>query len=121
MKAAGLAGPSLILVTQVSRVSPPATGEGATGASLIQRRQIERAVDQRRRALEIEIAIDVLLHDRRRAAVELFVLLVAAAEFGAEEVPQQPHQRGPRPRVHGARAHIALDQRRDVRIVEIGQ
>src|SRR5262245_21083224 len=57
----------------------------ANGSIRRERRQGQRGVDQRTGALEIEIAIDVLFHDERGAAVELLVLLMAAAEFRADE------------------------------------
>src|SRR5215471_10806578 len=53
-------------------------------------RQLERGIDEIGRALEIEVAVDVLLHQKRGAAVELFVLLVPAAELRADKVPSQP-------------------------------
>jgi hypothetical protein len=54
------------------------------------RRQRERRVDQRRRALAVVEAVDVLLHQERRTAVEFFMLRVAVAELAAEEVPSRP-------------------------------
>src|ERR1700716_1116790 len=57
--------------------------------------QIERGVDECSGALEIEVAIDVLLHQERRPAVELLVLLMPAAELRTDEVPGKPHQRHP--------------------------
>src|SRR5262245_24687834 len=54
---------------------------------LFHRRQVERGVDQRGGALEVVVTVDILLHDRRRTAVELLVLLMTAAELGAKEIP----------------------------------
>src|SRR5262245_24985003 len=45
----------------------------------VERRQRQRRIHQRGGAGEVEIAIDVLLHQERRAAIEFFVLLVTAA------------------------------------------
>ena len=55
--------------------------------SPLDRRQRQRRIDERRGALVVVKPIHVLLHDERCAAVELFVLRMAAAKFGAEEVP----------------------------------
>ena len=46
---------------------------------------------------------DVGLHQERRAAVEFLVLLMAAAELRADEVPDHPHQRDARLGVGGSR------------------
>ena len=69
------------------------SSRGPRPCSRADRRKLERGIDQRGGALEIVVAVDVLLHQERDAAVELLVLLVAAAELGAEEIPGEPHQR----------------------------
>src|ERR1700733_15791338 len=74
----------------------PLAGPGMT---LLQRRQTHGLIHQRTRPLKIEIAIQMLLRHERRPAVEFLVLRVAAAEFGAEEIPNQPHQFDARPGV----------------------
>src|SRR5688572_16829140 len=49
--------------------------------------KLERPVDHCGGALEIVAAEQVHFHEEGGAAVELLVLLVPAAEFGADEVP----------------------------------
>src|SRR5205823_7905194 len=51
---------------------------GGDGTTLFIR-QIERAIDHLGRALEVVMAVSVHLHDERRAAVKLLVLLMATA------------------------------------------
>src|SRR5262249_27493414 len=91
------------------------------GKALLDRRQVERGIDQRAGAFEIEIAVHVLLHQERSAAIELFVLLVTAAEFRADEIPGKPHQRDPGLGIGGSRAHVALDVSRGLAALEIAQ
>src|ERR1700733_12704858 len=95
----------------------PLAGPGMT---LLQRRQTQRLVHQRARPLEIEIAIKMLLRHERRPAIEFFVLRVAAAEFGAEEIPNKPHQLDARPGVGRAGAHVAVEVGGNFGILEIG-
>jgi hypothetical protein len=66
------------------------TTEWSAAPTLLEIRQIQRPIDQRGDALPIEIAKNVLLHQERGAAVEFFVLGVAAAELGAERIPNEP-------------------------------
>src|SRR3954454_19615540 len=71
-------------------------------------RQAQRGVHQSGGPLEVIVAIHVLLHQERGTAVELLVLLVARAEFAADEVPGEPHQRHAAARARLRRVHIAL-------------
>ena len=50
--------------------------------ALLHRRQLERGVGQRAGALEVEVALDVLLHHERGAAVEFFHAAGGAANVG---------------------------------------
>src|SRR5262249_14548192 len=61
----------------------------------IGRWQLKRRIDQRGGTLEIVVAVDVLLHHERSAAIEFLVLLMPATELGADEVPGKSHQRDP--------------------------
>src|SRR5262249_25899135 len=70
---------------------------GPKRSSRAERRQIEGGVDQRGGTFEVVVAVDVLLHQERGAAVELLVLLMPAAELGSDEAPDEPHQRDPAP------------------------
>src|SRR5437773_6535861 len=100
------------------RANPPYR---STPLFILYRRQRKRGIDQGGRTFEIIVAIDVLLHHERGAAVELLVLLVAAAEFRADEVPSEPHQRHLGFRVGGRRAHVALDVARRLLALEVAQ
>src|SRR4051812_34781445 len=105
-------------------------------------RQAQRGVHQSGGPLEVIVAIHVLLHQergthrpgapfevivailfllpkKRGTAVELLVLLVARAEFAADEVPGEPHQRHAAARARLRRVHIALDVARHFRIFEV--
>src|SRR5262245_33950147 len=96
------------------------SSRGRKPSSRADGRKRERGIDQSGGALEVIVAVDVLLHHERGTAIELLVLLVAAAELGPEKIPEQPHERGSGPRVHRAGTHIAFNERRNFWVVEIG-
>src|SRR3954466_10027130 len=83
-------------------------------------REVQRLVDHGRRALEVVVAEHVHLHDEGSAAVELLVLLVPAAELGADEIPGEAEQPQGLARRGRSRAEGALDVLRRLRVVEVG-
>src|SRR3954468_5338338 len=88
-------------------------------SSVLIGRELERRVHQAGGALEVVVAKHVLLHQERGAAVELLVLLVACAEFAADEVPGEPHQRHAAARARLRRMQVALEVACDLRVLEI--
>src|SRR5262249_2185260 len=88
---------------------------------LRQRRESGTGGPPRRCAPAIAVAIDVLLHQERGAAVEFFILLVTAAELGPDEIPGEPHQRHLGFGVGRGRAHVAIYVGRGLLALEIVQ
>src|SRR3954470_1114832 len=111
--------PSMVRSAPISRTRAMNSRRSSYCTLLIERRQLERAVDHRAGALEIVVAEHVHLHQERGAAVELLVLLVAVAELRANEIPRKAHQCDALARADGGGLEIALDVARCIRVVEV--
>src|SRR5262249_61930710 len=89
--------------------------------ALLVRRRVGGATARGEGAFKIKFGLPFLLPKNRSPAIELFVLLVTAAEFRADEIPGKPHQRDPGLGIGGSRAHVALDVSRGLAALEIAQ
>src|SRR4051812_11930653 len=111
--------PSMVRSAPISPTRAMNSRRSSYCTLLIERRQLERAVDHRAGALEIVVAEHVHLHEEGGAAVELLVLLVAVAELRADEVPREPHERDALPGANRRGLKIALDVARRFRVFEV--
>src|SRR5262249_61167510 len=83
-------------------------------------RKSEWEVNRRPRPCKLKNPQNILLSPNSRPAVEFFILLVAAAEFRTEKIPDEPHQFDAGLCIGRARAHVALDIGGDIRVGKVG-